>query len=343
MKLGIIGLPQSGKSTVFEALTKNFVQSAHGDVRLGTVRVPDNRLDVLNEMYKPRKTIYAQVEYILSPFQDQKSGKNRTQTVSPQLRDCDAFLHVVRNFRGPGFDSPRPPKDFFDLDQELIFADLVVVETRLERIGLDKKRGRKVNQDEIALLEACLETLENDIPLRRRDDLAGAQALRGYAFVSAKPTLVLFNNEDEDEKLPDAEPVTSAEACMVVRGKLEHELARLSDEEAGDFLSAYGIVESAMDRVIRRSYELLGLISFFTIGKDEVRAWTIRKNTPAVDAAGAVHSDMKKGFIRAEVLAYEDLMAAGTYAEAKRQGKVRLEGKSHIVQDGEIVNFRFNV
>jgi len=200
-----------------------------------------------------------------------------------------------------------------------------------------------MDPEEQALLIACRQNLENEIPLRRMADLASARRLRGFALLSAKPMLVLFNNDDDDERLPDASHLTETEECLVIRGKLEHELAQMPPEDAVAFLSEFNISETATDRVIRRSYELLGLISFFTIGKDEVRAWTIKKATQAVDAAEAVHSDMKKGFIRAEVLAYNDLMEAGSYVEARKKGTVRLEGKTYEVKDGDIINFRFNV
>ncbi|MDM8526554.1 DUF933 domain-containing protein [Desulfococcaceae bacterium HSG8] len=339
MKLGITGLTGSGKKTVFEAMTRNISDAGHkSEDRIGTIRVPDSRVDILSDMYKPRKTIYAQVEYFLPgmPVHKEKTDQN----VWTPVRDCDALIHVVRNFGGYGFESPEPYKDFLALDQELVLADLVVVEKRLERLESDKKRGKTVEQEEISLLNECLKHLESEVPLRKFPELASARLLRGYAFLSAKPMLVLFNNEDDDDHLPDAD---SWENCMLIRGKLEQELAQMSDEEAEDFLAEFNISASATDRVIGQSYELLGLISFFTVGEDEVRAWTIKKETPALDAAGAIHSDIKKGFIRAEVLSYNDLMEANTYSEARKRGTVRLEGKTYQVQDGDIINFRFNV
>lgn len=229
------------------------------------------------------------------------------------------------------------------LDQELVLTDLMVVEKRLERMELDKKRGKPTEQEEVSLLTECLKKLEDEIPLRKFPDIASAHLLKGYAFLSGKPMLVLFNNEDDNDSLPDVKDLISSEDCMIIRGKLEQELAQMSDEEAGDFLREFNITASATDRVIKRSYQLLGLISFFTVGKDEVRAWTIKKETQALDAAEAIHSDIKKGFIRAEVLSYDDLTDAGTYQEARKRGTVRLEGKTYKVQDGDIINFRFNV
>ena len=340
MKLGIIGLSRSGKSTVFEALTHNILPESHkGKNRIGTIHVPDKRLDVLSNMYKPPKTVYAQVEYFLPDVLHQKNDQN----IWTQVRDCDALIQVVRNFGGYGFETPTPYQDFQAVEQELIFTDLVVVEKKLEHMDLDKKRGKKVDPEELSLLHQCLETLEKETPLRNIPDLASSHLLKGYAFLSAKPMLVLFNNEDDEDGIPDITELTTRENCMVIRGKLEQELAQMSAEEAEEFLSEFNITASAMDRVIQRSYELLGLISFFTLGKDEIKAWTVKRKTPAINAAGVIHTDMQKGFIRAEVISYDDLISAGSYPEARKLGNVRLEGKNYEIQDGDIIEFRFNV
>ena len=344
MKSGIIGLPGAGKTTVFEALTLSPEDAASKtESRIGTIRVPDERIDVLSRMYKPRKTIYAQVEYYLPAAHSQKKEPAGEASVWTQVRDCDALIHVLRNFKVYGTDAPSPEADFTRLDQELMIADLVVAEKRLERLELDRRRGKQVDAEEMALLTECVANLEKEIPLRKFEHLAAAHQLRGFAFLSAKPVLVLFNNEDDDDDLPEAGELITNESCMVIRGKLEQELAQMTEEEANEFLQEFNITASATDRVIQRSYDLLGLISFFTVGEDEVRAWTIKNNTDAVNAAGAIHSDMQKGFIRAEVLAYDDLMDAGSYAEARKKGTVRLEGKTYGVVDGDIINFRFNV
>ena len=344
MRLGIIGLPQSGKATVFEALT----QSVAGDgnrqeSRIGTIFVPDERVNILSDMYNPRKTIFAQVEYFLPGKGDQGGAAKKDQSIWTQVRDCDALIHTVRNFSGYGLDAPTPRDDVAAIDQELIISDLVVVEKRLERLALDERRGKKPSPEEVALLNRCKEALDQEVPLRRFPDITAAKLLRGFAFLSAKPMLILFNNDDEDDQLPDASQLPDGEECMVIRAKLEQELAQMSADEATEFLAEFNITASATDRVIQRSYELMGLISFFTVGEDEVRAWTIGRDTDAVDAAEVIHSDIKKGFIRAEVLAYDDLMAAGSYADARKMGTVRLEGKTYAVADGDIINFRFNV
>ena len=340
MKLGIIGLPGSGKSTIFEALTQSILPEGHkGENRIGTIPVPDQRLAVLCEMYSPKRTIYAQVEYFLPGM----PGQKKDQKIWNQTRDCDALIHVIRNFGVYGFEKPKPYQDFRTLDQELIFADLVVVEKKLENNELHRNRDKKTSPQEVSLLNQCLENLENETPLRKCPDLASANQLRGYAFLSAKPMLVMFNNEDEDDTIPETGDLTFTENWTVIRGKLEQELAQMSVEEAEEFLSEFNITASAMDRVIKQSYELLGLVSFFTVGDDEVKAWTIKKETQAVDAAGMIHTDMQKGFIRAEVVSYEDLMDAGTYHQARKKGNIRLEGKTYEVQDGDIITFRFNV
>ena len=342
MRLGIIGLPGAGKTTIFEALTGNLIDPGQRrDAHIGTVAVPDPRVGILSEIYKPRKTIYAQVEYFLPPAAGGESGK----AASPwqAVRDCDALLQVTRNFKGFDESYANPAGDFRELNQELILLDQMVVEKRLERLALDRRRGKKPDEAEFRLLEACLASLEQEIALRKNPDLAGERLLRGYAFLSAKPVLLIFNNPENDDTPPAETPDLESETGLVVRGSLEQEIAQMSPEEAADFRAEYQIADSAVDRVVQHSYELLGLVSFFTVGEDEVRAWTLRRNTPAQEAAGVIHSDLQKGFIRAEVVAYADLMAAGDYAAARKQGTVRLEGKTYPVQDGDILNIRFNV
>jgi ribosome-binding ATPase YchF (GTP1/OBG family) len=313
MKLGIIGLPRSGKSTLFDALTKNRTGAEHkGEDSIAVIRVPDDRVEALRQMYQPKKTTYAQVEYFLPGY---KKDNLKDQSIWASARDCDALLHVVRNHATYGFEKQSPSEDFVKLDQEFILSDLVVAEKRLERIELDRQRGIRIDNEELALLTECRQMLENEIPLRKRSNLASVRKLRGFTFLSAKPVLVLFNNEDDDDGLPDAKDVTSKEACLVVRGKLEQELAQMPSEEATEFLAEFNIPASAMDRVIQQSYALLEFISFFTVISNEVRAWTLKKATPALEAADVIHSDMKKGFIRAEVISFQDLMDAGSYAE----------------------------
>ncbi|MDM8554786.1 DUF933 domain-containing protein [Desulfococcaceae bacterium HSG7] len=344
MKLGIIGLPGSGKATILEALTHYAADTGYkGDDRLQTVRVPEQRVEILSDMYKPRKTVFAQVEYFLPGRATQSAESGKTQNPLTRVRDCDALIHVVKNFSIYGGEAPTAADDWQSLDQELILADMIVVEKRLERIEQEKKRNRKIEQQELELLEECYQHLENERPLRQYSHLATAPLLKGFALLSAKPVLILFNNDDGDDSVPAITELADSENCMAVQGKLEQELAQMSAEEAAEFMLEFNISASVTDRVIKKSYSLLGLISFFTVGEDEVRAWTIHSGTQAVNAAAAIHTDIQRGFIRAEVVAYTDLIAAGSYAEARKQGVVRLEGKTYEVNDGDIINFRFNV
>lgn len=346
MKLGIIGLPQSGKTTIFAALTGARGEEAgqkksRSDQRIGTVRKADHRVDFLACLWKPKKITYAQVEYLLPP--EVPGGKPSDSAFWNQIRPCDALIHVLRNFSSPGGMAATPEADFWALEEEMILADLVVVEKRLERIALDSKRGSVPDPDEESYIKTCRDLLGRGLPIRTDPELAQAPALRGFTFLSGKPLLLIMNNEDEDESLPEWEKRPENTKMIAVRGRLEMDIASMSPEEAQEFLIEYHIEESALDRVIESSYRLMNLISFFTVLNEEVRAWTIAKESPALEAAGAVHTDMKRGFIRAEVLSFDDLQEYGSFQEAKKAGHVRLEGKEYIVQDGDVINFRFNV
>jgi ribosome-binding ATPase len=216
-----------------------------------------------------------------------------------------------------------------------------VAEKRIERIELDARRGKKPDEQELSLIRASREMLEQGLPLRLRPEVAAEQVLKGFTFLSAKPRLVIINNDDEDETMPDWKP--EHVETLVVRARLELDIASMAPEDAREFMEAYHIDRFVLDRVIQSSYHLLNLISFFTVLNDEVRAWTMKQDSPALEAAGTVHTDMKKGFIRAEVVSFEDLKTFGSFHEAKQKGVVRLEGKEYVVKDGDIINFRFNV
>ncbi|MBN2032956.1 MAG: redox-regulated ATPase YchF [Deltaproteobacteria bacterium] len=348
MKLGIIGLPQSGKSTLFAALSGTRGQGglqkpSRSEQHLATIKVADERVDFLSAMYKPKKTTYARLEYLL-PGQPTSAlpGKAENQAFT-QARVCDALLHVVRNFEGPGGVPPSPETDFRKSEEEMILSDLVVAEKRIERIDLDAKRGKKPDEEELSLIRASREMLERGLPLRLRPEIAEAQALRGFTFLSAKPQLVIINNGDEDESMPEWKQKPEHVETLVVRARLEQDIASMPSEEAREFMEAYHIDSFVLDRAIQSSYRLLNLISFFTVLNDEVRAWTIKQGLPALEAAGTVHTDMKKGFIRTEVLSFDDLNTLGSFHEAKQKGVVRLEGKEYVVKDGDIINFRFNI
>jgi GTP-binding protein YchF len=348
MKLGIIGLPQAGKSTIFDALCgargdESQQQAGRSDNRIGTVRVADDRVAFLSDLYSPKKTTFAQMEYLLPSDVSGASPDKVDSAFWNQVRPCDALIHVIRNFQGTTGISPTPEKDFLAIEEEMIINDLAVVEKKIERMELDAKRGKKPDPEIRELIEACRALLEDSQTIRTDGKLATAPALRGFTFLSAKPQLIIINNDDEDESPPDWITPPEGMEMLIVRGGLEKEIASLPPDEAEEFMAAYHIETSALDRVIRSSYELLNLISFFTVGEDEVKAWTIRKDTPALEAAGTIHSDIQKGFIRAEVLAFDDLKRLGNFNEAKKAGQVRLEGKEYIVRDGDIAHFRFNV
>jgi hypothetical protein len=344
MRFGIIGLPGAGRKTIFEVLTRTPLDAGRSNEdNIVTIQVPDERVDALSRRYEPRKTIFAQIEYLLPAEAGAQADAGEQSIVRPALRDSDALLHVICNHSGLGADNVTPAADFAAIDQELMIADLMSVEKRIERIELDHRRGKKMNVEEHALLKKCRELLNAETPLRSDPELSSAKHLRGFALMSAKPMLVLFNNDDGDHAIPELGGVSPAEHCLGIQGKLEQELAQMSEAEADEFLKAFHIRETARQRIIRLSYQLMGLISFFTVGKDEVRAWTVPGGTPAATAAGTIHSDMQKGFIRAEVLAYDDLESCGSYPEARKKGKVRLEGKTYPVADGDIMEIRFNV
>lgn len=336
MRLAIIGRPQSGRSTIFESLTRHAADAAaRGEDQTAVVRVPDERLTQLSRIFNPRRTVHAQVEFLLTG----RATPKKESTPYHAAKEADALILVVRN-HGPDRD---PAGEFRAVDQDLILSDLVQVEKRLERLEAERRRNRRANAEEQTLLEACRARLEAETPLRHAPEIGAAKILRGFSLLSAKPLLVVSNNADDDPDLPDLGAAAGRETCIVVRGKLEQELSRLRDEEAAEFLADYRIQEPATDRMIRLSYAALGRISFFTVGEDEVRAWTIARGTPAVEAAGVIHTDLQKGFIRAEVIACAEFLALGSMAEARRRGALRLEGKSYVVQDGDILTIRFNV
>lgn len=343
MKLGIIGLPQSGKSTIFAALTgargENDNKGAKKDNRIASVKVMDERIEFLSNMYNPKKTIYASVEYLLPS----ETGSGSENMIWNQARICDALIHVVRNFPDFSGADPSSQGDYKKLEDEMVLNDLVVVEKRVERIESDLKRGKKPDEKEHSQILACRELLDNGEPLRNNPELASSPLLKGFTFLSAKPQLVIINNDDDNDSLPEWASENKDLAIQAVRGRLEMDIASMNEEDAMEFFAEYNIKESALDRIIRESYRILDLISFFTVGEDEVKAWTIKKDTIALEAAGEIHSDIQKGFIRAEVLAYDDLIKYGTFKDAKAAGRVRLEGKEYLVQDGDIINYRFNV
>jgi GTP-binding protein YchF len=356
MRLGIIGLPQSGKTTLFNALTRGTQPTGQAsgriEVHTAVVDVPDPRVDRLSGMFQPKKTIYAKVTYADIAGLDASAAKTGISgTLLNQLTQMDGFIHVLRTFESENVPHPSgsvdPLRDLQAMDAEFILNDLIAVERRLERLNEELKKGggreKAVIQREIDLFNRLHETLSAETPLRDIEISAEDERfLSGYGMLSRKPVLVVLN-QSEGQTAPDVAYPHKRSQVVALQGELEMEIAQLPPDEAADFLKEYGIEEPSLNRMIRLSYDLLGLQSFFTVGPDEVRAWTVHRGASAPEAAGEIHTDLQKGFIRAEVVAYDDLVGLGGYPEARAKGKLRLEGKDYIVQDGEILNIRFNI
>jgi GTP-binding protein YchF len=353
MQTGIIGLPQVGKTTLFRILTKAHVDPAKGgqETRVGVAKVPEPRLAELAKLYNPKKITYATVQYVdLGGMQ-----KERMRESLASLREVDAIAHVIRVFDDPSVPHAEgtidPLRDATNLELELILSDLEQIEKRLERLEKDlKKKADKQFELEKVVLEKCKSHLEAEKPLRELELTAEERKpIGGFLFLSQRPMLFVLNlGDDEAGELDSAverhklgalqgRPNT---AVVAVCGRLEAELAEMNDAEAAELLASYGLKEPGLNRLIRAAYDLMGLTSFFTAGEPEVRAWTIHKNTNAVKAAGAIHSDIEKGFIRAEVVRWNDLLAAGSLGAAREKAQVRLEGKEYVVQEGDVILFR---
>ena len=364
MEIGIIGLPQSGKTSIFNALTGlgGAGQGGHGDrAAVGVAKVPDSRLQPLSELFNSRKIVQAEVKYFDVPLTPRGLGKGEGfgGKLLNVLSQADALLHVVRAFdeesipHGEG--SVDPIRDIEVLDLELTYSDLTILERKQERLE-DALKGARAQERDALLREQMLvdkvkDKLEEGVPLRSQElDPDEQKALSGYQFLTAKPELILLNvgedglrnakaSEGEVMSRFGGESVGVASVC----GKLEEELAQLDAEEAGEFRVSMNGGEPALDKVLRVSYELLGLVSFLTVGPDETRAWPVGRGTAAVKAAGKIHSDIERGFIRAEVIGYEEVLECKGLVEARKKGLIRQEGKEYRVQDGDVINFLFNV
>lgn len=344
MKIGLIGDRGAGKTTIFNMLTGLQAQvGGYGgkeEVHLGVIKVPDVRVDRLSQIFKPKKTTYAEIRFTdFPPSQGEENLKSNSALVT-QMREVDAIALVLRAF-DPASD---PLKELNGLITEMILADMAVVENRLSR--LKKEKARPLEE---AVLERCAKSLENEESLRNLTFNSDEEnLLSGFGFLSRKPVLVLFNRGDDQAGQPlpsryEEELKRRGLKGLALAGQVEMEVAQLDESDRLAFLKEIGIQEPARDRFIRASYALLNLISFLTAGEDEVRAWTITRGTNARKAAGKIHSDIERGFIRAEVIAYEDFIALGSEAKCKEAGKLRLEGKDYIVEDGDIIHFRFAV
>ena len=358
MKTGIIGLPQVGKTSLFRILSKaHLSDQAYANPReahLGVAKVPDDRLDRLAALYNPKKLTHASVEYVDVGAIGQEALKESSYI--GHLRNVDALIHVVRAFNDPSIahvGEIDPLRDIKNVDFDLMISDLGQVEKRLERLEKDLKKMRSPElEKENELLIKAKAHLEAEKPLRELDMNADdKKRIRGFMFLSEKPILYVLNiSESTDlgkdlEAAVDKYKLTEIAArpnagATAICGKVEAELAEMPDADAAEFLSSYGLTESGLSRLIRKSYALLGLISFFTAGEDECRAWTVPVNSRAVDAAGAIHSDLSKHFIRAETIRWDQLLEAGSEANARAKGTLRLEGKEYIVQDGDVMHIR---
>ncbi len=357
IQLGIVGLPSSGKTTIYNMLTGADLPvgpsgaSARFEVHTATVDVPDPRLDRLSALLHPRKKTYTKIVYAdVGGFQGEARASELPGQVVNQLEQVDGLLHVVRAFDDPSAPHPAgsidPKRDITTLETEFLLHDMLMVERRLERLAEERQKGgrdRAIVDREIALFERIAAALEDGTPLREYDiKPEEKEALSGYGLLSVKPVLIVVN-QAEGQGVLKIEQHSDRMRVMQLYGKLEMEIAQLTAEEAQEFLTEYGIQESGRKGIVRASFDLLDLLSFFTVNESEARAWTLERGSSVLDAAGAIHSDMARGFIRAEVIAWEALIELGGLAPARAEGKLRLEGKEYIVEDGDVIYIRFNV
>lgn len=346
MKIGLVGFAGSGKTTVFNTMTGLDAPVGYGgEVRLGTVRVPDERIDALAGIFSPKKTTYAEMSFCDVPGEHGSDKKGLSPRGLQQIRDQEALCLVIRDFDNPALEgAPDPVGDLEAFHAECIFADLEIVEKRL-----DRARKEQADPREIATFELAHQTLENDTALRSLPEgQLDRDYFKGYGVLSDRPLLVAINRAEDRAADPISDEMAAAldklgAAGLTLCASIESDIAEMDAEDQAEFLADLGLEESALARFIRTAYGLLDLISFFTVGPDEVRAWTIRRGTDAQRAAGKIHSDLERGFIRAEVTPYDVFMEYGSEAAVKDAGKLQVEGKTYIVSDGDIMHVRFNV
>jgi ribosome-binding ATPase len=366
MQIAIVGLARSGKTTVFNTLTRGAAQTGGFGgmtVNVGVVKVPDERLTRLTEMYSPKREVAADVTYVDLPAPPLSADGREAAEIPAdqlaQLRTADELLHVVRAFEDPAVGHPEGSvdawRDVERLDLEFVLADLAVVDKRIEKLTTSGRHGtaaeREQNERELATLERLAPALREGTPVRDVELADDEQKrIRGFRLLTDKPVLVLLNIGEAD--IARADQIVADFAARyghrhsevaALSARIEMEIGQLDEDEAAVFRQDLGLTESSLERVIRLSYRLLGLISFFTVGPDETRAWTIPAGSTAVDAAAAIHTDLARGFIRAEVVRYEDLVVVGSEAEARKRGLLRTEGRSHVISDGDVIRVLFNV
>ena len=354
MEMGILGFAKAGKTTLFNLLTASRRETgkfaAPGKANVGVATVPDSRLEKLRELFQPRRYTPATVSFVDIP--GIRTGESAESLDLVRLREADALMHVVRAFADDEIPHPEgsvdPARDVETLDLELIVADMDLVGRRIERLDKARKRGLSRNEEleRDLLAETILPALEGETPIRELAlDADQEKRLRGFQLLSAKPLVVALNVDEQ--RLAEADPaslgIRDSVPALVVSALIEEEIARLDGDEQAEFLAELELTEPSVNRVIRASYEILGLISFFTVGEDEVRAWTIRRGTDARRAAGAIHSDLERGFIRAEVVPWDDLVRLGTLAACRQEGVLRLEGKTYVTRDGDVMHIRSGV
>ncbi len=359
MKISLIGLSNSGRTTIFDALTGQNIDTTlypttSGESHLGIVKVPDSRLERLSQIFKPKKITYATIEY-MDYIGLTKGDLKQNRKVFDLIKDSDAIAHVVRSFRNDAVSHPlgavEPLRDLETVELELIFGDLEFVEKRLEKIEEGLRHGRKPDEAEKKMLLKCKEFLMNETPLRKVDFNDEEQmAMRPLQFLSTLPEVLVLNigekdihSSHTDNLLSELQARYPSYPVLYIAGKLEMEISQLSPEDKKLFLSEMGLDTPASYKLIHACYDMLGLISFFTYAGEEVRAWTIKKGTSALKAAGKVHTDIERGFIRAETISFENFIDSGDIHTAREKGLLRLEGKTYEVKDGDIINFRFNV